>query len=206
MDTFSRVRLFATPRTVARQAPPSTGFSKQEYWSGLPFPSPSQAKTASCLKPQGGTQSWRAGLCCMRKGVLRGWEGLDWKAPPPPALTPPSVPRPFPSPPTLSLCRPWPPVVALWRDECPVALAVPLTAPRPGDWHPACDTRARQRQVRGESAFALGHGTSSVQRLQERKQQTLRAVSPGVLPGKKLSEQVTPITHREKLWPLSWLL
>ena len=36
----SRVRLFATPRTVAYQAPPSMGFSRQEYWSGLPFPSP----------------------------------------------------------------------------------------------------------------------------------------------------------------------
>ena len=37
--SLSRVRLFATPWTVA-QAPPSTGFSRQEYWSGLPFPSP----------------------------------------------------------------------------------------------------------------------------------------------------------------------
>ena len=36
----SRVRLFATPWTVAYQAPPSRGFSRQEYWSGLPFPSP----------------------------------------------------------------------------------------------------------------------------------------------------------------------
>ena len=34
----SRVRLFATPQTVAYQAPPSMGFSRQEYWSGLPFP------------------------------------------------------------------------------------------------------------------------------------------------------------------------
>ena len=33
-------RLFATPWTVAYQAPPSMGFSRQEYWSGLPFPSP----------------------------------------------------------------------------------------------------------------------------------------------------------------------
>ena len=32
-------RLFATPWTVAYQAPPSMGFSRQEYWSGLPFPS-----------------------------------------------------------------------------------------------------------------------------------------------------------------------
>ena len=35
-----RVRLFATPWTVAHQALPSMGFSRQEYWSGLPFPSP----------------------------------------------------------------------------------------------------------------------------------------------------------------------
>ena len=34
------VRLFATPWTVARQAPLSMGFSRQEFWSGLPFPSP----------------------------------------------------------------------------------------------------------------------------------------------------------------------
>ena len=37
---FSRVRLCATPKTAAYQAPPSLGFSKQEHWSGLPFPSP----------------------------------------------------------------------------------------------------------------------------------------------------------------------
>ena len=37
---LSRIRLFATPWTVAYQAPPSMGFSRQEYWSGLPFPSP----------------------------------------------------------------------------------------------------------------------------------------------------------------------
>ena len=37
---LSHVRLFATPWTVAYQAPPSMRFSRQEYWSGLPFPSP----------------------------------------------------------------------------------------------------------------------------------------------------------------------
>ena len=37
---LSRVRLFATPWTVAHQAPLSMGFSRQEYWSRLPFPSP----------------------------------------------------------------------------------------------------------------------------------------------------------------------
>ena len=40
VKSLSRVRLFATPWTVARQAPLSMGFSRQEYWSGLPFPSP----------------------------------------------------------------------------------------------------------------------------------------------------------------------
>ena len=35
---LSRVRLFATPRTVAHQAPPSMGLSRQEHWSGLPGP------------------------------------------------------------------------------------------------------------------------------------------------------------------------
>ena len=36
-----RVQLFVTPWTnVAHQAPPSMGFSRQEYWNGLPFPSP----------------------------------------------------------------------------------------------------------------------------------------------------------------------
>ena len=37
---LSRVQLFATPWTVARQAPLSMEFSRQEYWNGLPFPTP----------------------------------------------------------------------------------------------------------------------------------------------------------------------
>ena len=37
---LSSVRLFVTPWAVAYQVPPSMGFSRQEYWSGLPFPSP----------------------------------------------------------------------------------------------------------------------------------------------------------------------
>ena len=40
MKLLSCVRLFATPWTVAYRAPPSMEFSRQEYWSGLPFPSP----------------------------------------------------------------------------------------------------------------------------------------------------------------------
>ena len=40
LSLFGRVRLWVTPETVAHQAPPSLGFSRQEHWSGLPFPSP----------------------------------------------------------------------------------------------------------------------------------------------------------------------
>ena len=55
LSRFSRVRLCATPLTTAHQAPPSLGFSRQEHWSGLPFPSPvlereSESEVAqSCL-------------------------------------------------------------------------------------------------------------------------------------------------------------
>ena len=40
MKSLSCVQLFRIPWTVARQAPLFMGFSRQEYWSGLPFPSP----------------------------------------------------------------------------------------------------------------------------------------------------------------------
>ena len=40
LSRVSRVRLYVTPQTAAHQAPPSLGFSRQEHWSGLPFPSP----------------------------------------------------------------------------------------------------------------------------------------------------------------------
>ena len=40
VKSLSRVQLFATPWTVAHQAPPSMEFPRQEYWNGLPFPSP----------------------------------------------------------------------------------------------------------------------------------------------------------------------
>ena len=47
----SRVRLFVTPRTVAHQASLSMEFSRQEYWSGLPFPSPEEL-------PNPGIEPW----------------------------------------------------------------------------------------------------------------------------------------------------
>ena len=40
VKSLSRVRLFATPWTAAYQAPPSMGFSRQEYWGGVPLPPP----------------------------------------------------------------------------------------------------------------------------------------------------------------------
>ena len=63
----------ATPWTVARQAPPSMGFFKQEYWSGLPFPAPGDLPD-----PQG----WNPLLLCLlhwHMGCLPGsatWEAL----------------------------------------------------------------------------------------------------------------------------------
>ena len=45
MKLLSRVQLFATLWTAAHQAPLSIGFSKQEYWSGLPLPSPDYYST-----------------------------------------------------------------------------------------------------------------------------------------------------------------
>ena len=52
VQSFSRVRLLATPRTAAYQAPPSMGFSRQEYWSGVPLPSPGFLQTQRVLEPQ----------------------------------------------------------------------------------------------------------------------------------------------------------
>ena len=51
MKSLSHVRLFATPWTVAHQAPLSMGFSRQEYCSGLPFPSPGYLPDQGILTP-----------------------------------------------------------------------------------------------------------------------------------------------------------
>ena len=55
MKLLSRIRLFATPWTVAHKAPPSMGFSRQEYWSGLPFSSPGDL-------PDPGIEPWSPAL------------------------------------------------------------------------------------------------------------------------------------------------
>ena len=46
VKTFSRVRFSETPWTAAYQVPPSMGFSRREYWSGLPLPSPGDLPTS----------------------------------------------------------------------------------------------------------------------------------------------------------------
>ena len=77
MKSLSHVQLFATPWTVAYQAPPSMRFSRQEYWSGLPLPSPgdlpdpgikprSPALQADALRSEPPGQSKVKLLSCVR--------------------------------------------------------------------------------------------------------------------------------------------
>ena len=54
VKSLSHVQLFATPWTVAHQTPLSMGFSRQEYWSGLPFPSPGDLPNPG-IKPRSPT-------------------------------------------------------------------------------------------------------------------------------------------------------
>ena len=58
VKSFSHVQLFGTPWTITYQAPLSMGFSRQEYWSGLPFPSPEVA--TFCLW---GEDKYASNLC-----------------------------------------------------------------------------------------------------------------------------------------------
>ena len=69
---FSCVRLFATPWTVAHQAPVSMGFSRQEYWHGLPFPPPGDL-------PDPVGAPWGSGSQAGAQVTL-GWVGkVPWK-------------------------------------------------------------------------------------------------------------------------------
>ena len=56
LSHFNRVRLCATPWTAANEAPLSLGFSRGEYWSGLPFPSPGHVYTYGCFTLYGRSQ------------------------------------------------------------------------------------------------------------------------------------------------------
>ena len=57
---FGRVKLFATPWTIACQAPLSVGFPRQEYWSGLPLPPPGDSKAQFAVMLWDGEGSFSA--------------------------------------------------------------------------------------------------------------------------------------------------
>ena len=86
VKSLSRVSLFVTPWTVAYQVPPSMGFPRQEYWSGLPFPSPgdlpdpgieprSPALEADALtsEPPGKPEAAAKGKCLWPHILLKGF-------------------------------------------------------------------------------------------------------------------------------------
>ena len=70
LGRFSHVPLCATPETAAHQAPPSQGFSRQEHWSGLPFPSPMHEREKwKWSRSVVSNSSWRHGIF-----QARAWE------------------------------------------------------------------------------------------------------------------------------------
>ena len=82
VKSLSPVQLFATPWTVAYQAPLSMGFSRQEYWSGLPFPSPGDLPNTG-IKPR--SPALQADALNSEppgkpEGVFKSWDCLKDKA------------------------------------------------------------------------------------------------------------------------------
>ena len=73
LSHFSRVRLCATPQTAAHQAPLCMGFSRQEHWSGLPFPPPvHESEKSKWSRSVVSDSSWPHGLQPTR--LLRPWD------------------------------------------------------------------------------------------------------------------------------------
>ena len=69
VKSLSHVQLFVTPWTVAYHAPLSMGFSRQEYWSGLPFPSPEDLPfSRESSQPRN-----RTGVSCIAGGFFTSW-------------------------------------------------------------------------------------------------------------------------------------
>ena len=103
VKSLSRVRLFATPWTLAHQVPPSMGFSRQEYWSGLPLPSPGDLPDPG-IEPRSPT---------LRASELPGknWDsGLQWLSPgdlPDPEIKPMSLTSPALAGGFLTTCSTW---------------------------------------------------------------------------------------------------
>ena len=75
VKSLSPVRLLATPWTVARQAPPSMGFSRQEYWSGVPLPSPETYITIRKIDNWWELAVWSREL---KQGALWQPRGMGW--------------------------------------------------------------------------------------------------------------------------------
>jgi len=65
LSHFSHDRLFVTLWTIARQDPPSMGFSKQEYWSGLPCPPPGDRPNPGIVPTQGSNPHLLFWLCVL---------------------------------------------------------------------------------------------------------------------------------------------
>jgi len=75
---LSHVRLFATPWTAAHQAPPSMGFSRQEYWSRVPLPSPGYLLWASIVLGGTGNTDWTR-LSPWFQGIFKGYDFYTFK-------------------------------------------------------------------------------------------------------------------------------
>ena len=73
---LSCVQLFATPWTVARQTLLSMGFPRQEYWSGLPFPSPEDLPDP-WIKPASPASAYNGSLPLNHLGSLKGGGGMQ---------------------------------------------------------------------------------------------------------------------------------
>ena len=74
LSCFSRVRLFTTLWTIAHQAPLSMGFSRQEYWSELPFPPPGDLPDPGIEAGSFMSPSLAGGFFT----ISATWEALDW--------------------------------------------------------------------------------------------------------------------------------
>ena len=72
---LSRVRLLATPWTAAYQAPSSMGFSRQEYWSGVPLPSPVSGRERS----KSTTLKWTSKAHLSRAADRTGTDTVRWE-------------------------------------------------------------------------------------------------------------------------------
>ena len=70
LSRFSRVWLCATPQMAVHQAPPSLGFSRQEHWSGLPFPSPMHE-----------SEKWKWSRSVLSCSLATPWTAAHWAPP-----------------------------------------------------------------------------------------------------------------------------